>query len=99
MAENSRIRKLLGSFGLDLRGLEDFAPLGYLAPDEGGEFFRRARGDVHGVEALAYVRSAERLAAVAGEPVHDCGGRVGGGEDAEPERRFVPGEPRFLHGR
>src|SRR5882762_9047964 len=74
------------SFGLDLRGLENLAPLGYLAPDEGGEFFRRARGDVHRVEALAYVRPAEHLADVVGEPVHDGGGRLGRSEYAEPER-------------
>src|SRR5258708_24872236 len=56
------------TFGLDLRGLEDFAPLRYLAPDEVGEFLGRARRDVDGVEALAYVRSAEHLADIAGEP-------------------------------
>src|SRR3979490_3634681 len=56
------------SFGLDLHGLEDFTPLGYLSPDEVGEFLGSARRDVHGVEALAQLRLGQHLADTAGEP-------------------------------
>ena len=94
------LRGVLDDHDLRARVAHDLGPLRNLARDVGGEFLRRAAGDL-GAEAFeprAQLRVAQGGVDVAVEPLDDRRRRGAGHDDAVPGDRLEAGHPGFGDG-